>query len=65
MNKTKKNILVKNHETKSQSKTKKNYSKVMPNLTKTQQMTICKKVIGIGEVNSSQFCKKKVLNIIL
>ena len=57
MNKTKKNILVKNHVTK--SKTKKNYSKVMPNLTKTQQMTICKKFPNTYDTFEDKLSKKQ------
>ena len=60
MNKTKKNSLVKNDETKSKTKikTKKNYAKVMPNLTKEQQMTICKKFPNTFVTFEDKFNKK-------
>ena len=55
MNKTKKNILVKNNESK--SKTKKNYSE----LTKNQQMEICKRFPNTFSSFEDKFSKKQDL----
>jgi hypothetical protein len=52
MNKTKKRSL---H---SKTKTKKIYSKVLPNLTKQQQMTICKKFPNTFNTFEDKFSKK-------
>jgi len=55
MNKTKKNILVKNNE----SKTKKNYT----NLTKSQQMEICKKYPDTFSSFQDKFSKKQKMEL--
>ena len=58
MNKTKKIVSKKRNETSNKTKTKKNYSKVLPHLTKEQKLTICQKFPNTFVTFEDKFSKK-------
>lgn len=58
MNKTKKIVSKKRVETSNKTKTKKKYSKVLPHLTKEQQLTICQKFPNTFVTFEDKFSKK-------